>query len=106
MVGVTSKLPDDGEMFAPLRKAGLASNGRRSGDRVRAACAIRQLIEMDRPPRHLLLGSVALQLVAESGAKVDAELHVVAALSPSTDFAAMGPNVGTSSQHSVAGRRR
>jgi hypothetical protein len=43
------------------------------------------LIEMKRPPRHLLLGSDALRLVTAARWEIDAELHRFEALSRSTD---------------------
>jgi NAD(P)-dependent dehydrogenase (short-subunit alcohol dehydrogenase family) len=86
MVRAPSELPDYQEVFAPLREARLASNGHQPGDPEIAARAVLQLIEMERPPRHLLLGSDALRLVTESRAEVDAELHAFEALSRSTDF--------------------
>jgi NAD(P)-dependent dehydrogenase (short-subunit alcohol dehydrogenase family) len=105
MVRVPSELPDYRQL-APLRKARLASKGHQPGDPVRAARALLHLIDMERPPRHLLLGSDALRLVTESRAGVDAELHAFEALSRSTDFPVGARDVGSSSQQTVRVRRR
>jgi NAD(P)-dependent dehydrogenase (short-subunit alcohol dehydrogenase family) len=85
MVRAESCLADYQELFAPLRAARLAVNGHQLGDPDRAARAILQLIDMKRPPRHLLLGSDALRLVTDARAEIDAELHAYEALSRSTD---------------------
>jgi NAD(P)-dependent dehydrogenase (short-subunit alcohol dehydrogenase family) len=86
MVRSRSELADYEQVFAPARRARLAGSGHQPGDPARAAEAVLELIALERPPRHLLLGSDALRLVSESRAEVDAELYAFESLTRSTDF--------------------
>jgi NAD(P)-dependent dehydrogenase (short-subunit alcohol dehydrogenase family) len=87
MVRAASQLADYEPIFAPLRAARQEASGNQLGDPDRAAQVLLELIAMDRPPAHLLLGSDAIKLVGEDRARVDAELAEWEALSRSTDFA-------------------
>jgi hypothetical protein len=86
MVRSRSELADYEQVFAPARRARLAGSGHQPGDPARAAEAVLELIALERPPRHLLLGSDALRLVSESRAEADAELYAFESLTRSTDF--------------------
>ncbi len=85
MVRAESQISDYEPIFAPLRAARLAASGKQLGDPQKAAAAILQLIAMDNPAVHLLLGSDE-QLVGEDRARTDAEFKAFDALSRSTDL--------------------
>jgi NAD(P)-dependent dehydrogenase (short-subunit alcohol dehydrogenase family) len=86
MVRAESHISDYEPTFAPLRAARIAASGNQLGDPERAGAAILQLIAMDKPPVHLLLGSDAIRLVTEDRARTDADIKAFDALSRSTDF--------------------
>ena len=87
MVRAESQIPDYEPIFGPQRAARLAANGNQLGDPAKAARVLLELIEMDNPPAHLILGSDALRLVKTDRAAADAEFDRWAQLSASTDFA-------------------
>jgi NAD(P)-dependent dehydrogenase (short-subunit alcohol dehydrogenase family) len=87
MVRAASQIDDYEPIFAPLRTARQAVNGNQPGDPAKAAQVMLELIDMDNPPVHLLLGSDAVRLVSADRAAVDAQLTAWAQLSRSTDFA-------------------
>jgi NAD(P)-dependent dehydrogenase (short-subunit alcohol dehydrogenase family) len=87
MVRADSRIPDYEPGFGPQRAARAAADGNQLGDPDQAARVILELIEMDRPPVHLLLGSDAVRLVGADRAEVDRELAANLELSRSTDFA-------------------
>ena len=87
MVRAQSRIADYEPIFGPQRAARLAADGNQLGDPAEAARAILELVEMERPPTHLLLGSDALRLVTDDRARADAEFQIHAELTRSTDFA-------------------
>jgi NAD(P)-dependent dehydrogenase (short-subunit alcohol dehydrogenase family) len=78
-------IPDYDESFAPIRAAREAKSGKQLGDPLKAAQATLQLIAMPAPPRQLLLGSDALQLVRERLAAATREIECWEPLTRSTD---------------------
>ncbi|KTS77784.1 short-chain dehydrogenase [Pseudomonas oryzihabitans] len=78
-------IPDYDESFAPIRAAREAKSGKQLGDPRKAAQALLQLIAMPAPPRQLLLGSDALQLVRERLAGATLEIERWETLTRSTD---------------------
>ncbi|GAC1038318.1 oxidoreductase [Pseudomonas sp. No.117] len=78
-------IPDYDESFAPIRAAREAKSGKQLGDPRKAAQAMLQLIAMPAPPRQLLLGSDALQLVRERLAGATREIERWETLTCSTD---------------------
>ena len=78
-------IPDYDESFAPIRAAREAKSGKQLGDPRKAAQAMLQLIAMPAPPRQLLLGSDALQLVRERLAGATREIERWETLTRSTD---------------------
>ncbi|QDD91271.1 oxidoreductase [Pseudomonas oryzihabitans] len=78
-------IPDYDESFAPIRAAREAKSGKQLGDPRKAAQALLQLIAMPAPPRQLLLGSDALQLVRERLAAATREIERWETLTRSTD---------------------
>ncbi|MCR6630054.1 MAG: oxidoreductase [Magnetospirillum sp.] len=77
----------DYDIVAETSRTRLAErNGRQPGDPAKAARAMLEVIAMDTPPAHLLLGSDAVQWVHEKLAALTAELRAWEALSLSTDY--------------------
>ena len=73
-------------LFEPIRAARENKSGRQNGDPHKAAQALLQLIAMNEPPTHLLLGSDAVELVQNKLAALQDEIARHAALSRSTDY--------------------
>lgn len=63
-----------------------AYTGNEPGDPAKAAEAIAEIIDQDRPPRRLLLGSDALDIALQSGIQRNAEAESWAEVSRSVDF--------------------
>jgi len=79
------RIADYDEVFDPIRQARQEKSGKQLGDPQKAAKAILQLIESEKPPAHLLLGSDALSLVRAKLAELSAEMDVWEAVTRSTD---------------------
>ena len=79
-------ISDYDEVYEPVRQARLRNSGRQPGDPQRAATAILQVIDDENPPRHLVLGSAALDALAASRATFDADVTRWEDLTRSTDF--------------------
>ncbi|WP_287029160.1 oxidoreductase [Pseudomonas sp. UBA6310] len=79
-------IADYDALFEPIRAARESKSGRQNGDPRKAAQVLLQLVAMESPPTHLLLGSDALQLVQAKLAALQDEIARHAALSRSTDF--------------------
>lgn len=71
--------------FDPIRQAREEKSGKQLGDPQKAAQALLQLIESDKPPAHLLLGSDALTLVRDKLAQSLKEIDQWESLTRSTD---------------------
>jgi NAD(P)-dependent dehydrogenase (short-subunit alcohol dehydrogenase family) len=80
------KIADYDALFEPLRAARAARSGQQTGDPVKAARAMLQLVEAKHPPTHLLLGPDALKFVREDLKKFEAEIAAWESLSSSTNF--------------------
>jgi len=78
-------IADYDEVFDPIRQARQEKSGKQLGDPKKAARAILQLIESEKPPAHLLLGSDALSLVRAKLAELSAEMDAWEAVTRSTD---------------------
>ncbi|MCF3960659.1 oxidoreductase [Streptomyces fuscigenes] len=86
MVRAPRFLPDYDALFEPIRAARSAADGRQLGDPAKAAAALLAVVDLPRPPAHLVLGSDGLRLVRAGRAAVDADLAAWEELSRSTDF--------------------
>ncbi|MGI6875640.1 oxidoreductase [Amycolatopsis sp. 3B14] len=86
MVRSERSIADYDELFDPIRAARQAASGNQLGDPAKAAEAVLKVVEADKPPVHLLLGSDALRLVASGRAAVAADIEAWEELSRSTDF--------------------
>ncbi|HEY0178892.1 MAG TPA: oxidoreductase [Dokdonella sp.] len=85
MVRSTRSIADYDALFAPIRQARIDKSGKQLGDPDKAARVVMDLVQMENPPEHLLIGSDALALVR---AKLEATLANLAAyesVSRSTD---------------------
>lgn len=85
MVRAPRSIDDYDALFDPIRSAREANSGHQPGDPVKAAQAMLQVIDSDAPPRHLLLGSDALQLVRAKLASMAGSIDAWEQLSRSTD---------------------
>jgi NAD(P)-dependent dehydrogenase (short-subunit alcohol dehydrogenase family) len=94
MVRAPRSIPDYDELFDPIRATRQESSGRQLGDPDRAGDAVLALIEAEKPPVHLVLGSDALRIVAAGRLRVLDDLENWAELSRSTDHADGGATLG------------
>ncbi|MBA0342144.1 oxidoreductase [Stenotrophomonas maltophilia] len=85
MVRAPRSIDDYDALFDPIRSVREAKSGHQPGDPVKAAQAMLQVIDSDAPPRHLLLGSDALQLVRAKLASMAGSIDAWEQLSRSTD---------------------
>ncbi|MBB5357615.1 NAD(P)-dependent dehydrogenase (short-subunit alcohol dehydrogenase family) [Rhodanobacter sp. ANJX3] len=79
------RIADYDKVFDPIRQARQEKSGKQLGDPQKAAKAILQLIDSEKPPAHLLLGSDALALVRAKLAQLSAEMYAWEAVTLSTD---------------------
>ncbi len=86
MVRVERSIADYDEVFGPLRERRKGYHGKQKGDPAKAAQALLALVDLPKPPLHLLLGSDAKKLVADKLEALHAELAAHDALTLSTDF--------------------
>lgn len=94
MVRAPRRIADYDEIFDPIRATRQASSGRQLGDPDQAGNAVLALIEAEKPPVHLVLGSDALRIVAAGRQRVQDDLENWADLSRSTDHADGGAALG------------
>ncbi len=88
MVRSPRGIPDYDAVFDPIRAAREAKNGRQSGDPAKAAQALLAVVAAEDPPRHLLLGTDALDLVRAKIAALTQEIDAWEGVTRSTDFTA------------------
>ncbi|WP_410652720.1 oxidoreductase [Amycolatopsis sp. cmx-4-54] len=86
MVRTQRSIQDYDTLFEPIRTARQAASGNQLGNPAKAAEAVLKVLEAEKPPVHLVLGSDALRLATAGRAAVDKDLHEWAELSRSTDF--------------------
>ena len=80
-------IADYDAVMAPIRAARQAKSGNQQGDPAKAAQALLTLVDADRPPVRLFLGSDALGFVEPKLDAMKAEIAEWNAVSRSTDFA-------------------
>ena len=81
-----SPIADYAETAEARKKQILARSGKQPGDPVRAAEAIITVVNMEQPPRHLLLGKIALDAVREKETAFLQAIDQWKELSLGTDF--------------------
>ncbi|MGI5133568.1 oxidoreductase [Streptomyces sp. CA-106110] len=86
MVRVPRTVPDYDAVFGPIRAARQTKDGKQAGDPARAAKALLQVLDSDKPPVHLVLGSDAVRLVEQGQRQLADDLAAWSELSASTDF--------------------
>jgi hypothetical protein len=68
-------ISDYDDMYEPIREARLRNNGSQPGDPDKAASAVLEVINASDPPKHLLLGTAALQGLASGRAAFDEDIN-------------------------------
>ncbi|MEU1599622.1 oxidoreductase [Streptomyces sp. NPDC005708] len=86
MVRVPRTVPDYDAVFGPIRATRQTKDGKQAGDPARAAKALLQALDSDKPPVHLVLGSDAVRLVEQGQRQLADDLAAWSELSASTDF--------------------
>jgi NAD(P)-dependent dehydrogenase (short-subunit alcohol dehydrogenase family) len=86
MVRSPRSIEDYDALFNPVRKAREDKSGKQNGDPDKAAIVIMDLVTLDEPPVHLLLGSDALALVKPTLRTTLDEIDIWEKVSRSTDF--------------------
>ncbi|MGF6597932.1 NAD(P)-dependent dehydrogenase (short-subunit alcohol dehydrogenase family) [Paraburkholderia sp. GAS448] len=86
MVRTERRIDDYNPVFDPVRRARMAKDGRQAGDPARAAQVLLDIVGMDKPPVHLLLGNDALSVVRDKLSVLSTEIDKWEAVSKSTDF--------------------
>lgn len=86
MVRTERSIGDYDALFEPIRQARLAKDGNQAGDPAKAARVLLDLVELDNPPVHLLLGNDALNVVRKKLSALGQEIYAWEAVSRSTDF--------------------
>jgi short-subunit dehydrogenase len=81
-------IPDYDELIDPISNARAAFNGRQPGDPDKAGDALLQLIDLENPPTHLLLGSDAYRAVTDTLTTFHTEVEQWRHLTLTTDFTA------------------
>jgi hypothetical protein len=79
-------IPDYDDSFNPIREARVRASGHQLGNPVNAARAVLAILNENKPPAHLVLGSDALRLIGDARAAVDNDIHMWETLSRTTDF--------------------
>jgi NAD(P)-dependent dehydrogenase (short-subunit alcohol dehydrogenase family) len=87
MVRAGRSIADYDALFTPIRQAREAKSGKQAGDPIKAAQVLLDVIAVDNPPVHLLLGTDALSLVRTKLAALNAEIEAWEETTRSTDFA-------------------
>ncbi|THD63689.1 oxidoreductase [Phenylobacterium sp.] len=85
MVRAPRAIGDYDEVMDPIRERRIKMSGHQTGDPAKAAQAMLQLVAMDAPPFHLLLGSDAWRLVHEKLDALNADFDAWKDLTFSTD---------------------
>jgi len=86
MVRSPRSIEDYDALFNPVRKAREDKSGKQNGDPDKAAAVIMNLVTLNEPPVHLLLGSDALALVKLALRTALDEIDIWERVSRSTDF--------------------
>jgi NAD(P)-dependent dehydrogenase (short-subunit alcohol dehydrogenase family)/pimeloyl-ACP methyl ester carboxylesterase len=86
MVRSPRSIADYDELFNPIRKAREDKSGKQNGDPEIAALVILDLLSLDEPPSHLVLGSDALDLVKPALRTALDKIDIWEQVSRSTDF--------------------
>jgi NAD(P)-dependent dehydrogenase (short-subunit alcohol dehydrogenase family) len=86
MVRANRQIADYDAVFDPIREARKAKSGHQAGDPVKAAQVLLDLVDAEKAPLHLVLGSDALRLVRKRNDAFGAELDLWEPVSQTTDY--------------------
>lgn len=86
MVRANRHIADYDALFDPIRQAREAKSGLQAGDPAKAAQILLEMIDADRAPLHMLLGSDALQLIRSRIDRLGAEIDQWAELSQTSEY--------------------
>ena len=86
MVRANRQIADYDAVFDPIREARKAKSGHQAGDPVKAAQVLLELVDAEKAPLHLVLGSDALRLVRKRNDAFGAELDLWEPVSQTTDY--------------------
>jgi NAD(P)-dependent dehydrogenase (short-subunit alcohol dehydrogenase family) len=86
MVRANRQIADYDAVFDPIREARKAKSGHQAGDPVKAAQVLLDLVDAEKAPLHLVLGSDALRLVRKRNDAFRAELDRWEPVSQTTDY--------------------
>ncbi|MCV7285173.1 oxidoreductase [Mycolicibacterium wolinskyi] len=87
MTRAERSIADYDALFDPIRTARVNASGNQLGNPAKAAQAVLSILDTDKPPAHLVLGSDALRLIAAARSAVADDIRRWESLSRSTDFA-------------------
>jgi NAD(P)-dependent dehydrogenase (short-subunit alcohol dehydrogenase family) len=80
------RINDYDATYEPIRAARNQANGRQPGDPAKAAAVVVRIVSEPEPPKHLLLGSAALQGIDAARSAFDADRQRWETLTRSTDY--------------------
>jgi NAD(P)-dependent dehydrogenase (short-subunit alcohol dehydrogenase family) len=86
MVRANRQIADYDAVFDPIREARKAKSGHQAGDPEKAAQVLLDLVDAEKAPLHLVLGSDALRLVRKRNDAFRAELDRWEPVSQTTDY--------------------
>lgn len=86
MVRANRQIVDYDAVFDPIREARKAKSGHQAGDPAKAAQVLLELVDAEKAPLHLVLGSDALRLVRKRNDAFRAELDRWEPVSQTTDY--------------------
>jgi len=88
MTRVPRTIPDYDAIFDPIRTARQAKDGNQTGDPQRAAKALLTVLDADKPPVHLVLGTDALRLIELGRQRLSDDIAAWTDLTASTGYPA------------------
>jgi NAD(P)-dependent dehydrogenase (short-subunit alcohol dehydrogenase family) len=88
MTRVPRSIPDYDTVFEPIRAARRAKDGNQINDPARAAKALLAVLDADKPPVHLVLGTDALQVIEQGQERLSQDIAGWAHLTSSTSYPA------------------
>ncbi|UPG94553.1 oxidoreductase [Luteibacter aegosomatissinici] len=86
LVRNTRSIPDYDGVFEPVRRARMAKDGNQPGNPYEAARVLMDIVDSDNPPRHLVLGSDAVETVRKQLGETTRQLDIWDPVSRSTDY--------------------
>ena len=87
MTRTERSISDYDEHFNPIREARVKASGNQLGNPQKAAEVLLRILDVPKPPAHLVLGSDALRLITHARQAVDHDIRTWEELSRTTDFA-------------------